>query len=114
MTAQRPGHNPARPTGPETDAGTATELQRLREENAQLHQALESRPVIDQARGMIMAVGRCTPAQAGEVPCWPSPSTTTSSFVPSPSSWWPRPPADPLSAPIRRALGQVLRAHRHV
>ncbi|MFI8199492.1 ANTAR domain-containing protein [Streptomyces sp. NPDC085942] len=36
----------------------------LREENAQLKQALESRPVIDMARGVLMATFRCTSQDA--------------------------------------------------
>lgn len=36
----------------------------LREENAQLRYALESRPVIDMARGVLMATFRCTTQDA--------------------------------------------------
>jgi len=46
---------------------TNAELDRLRTEVAQLRRAMATRPLIDQARGMIMAFGRCTPQTAWEV-----------------------------------------------
>ncbi|MEU7315039.1 ANTAR domain-containing protein [Streptomyces sp. NPDC007083] len=49
------------------EAWRLAELHRLREEVAQLRQALDSRPVIDQARGVIMASGRCGPEAAWQV-----------------------------------------------
>ncbi|MFI7242161.1 ANTAR domain-containing protein [Streptomyces qinglanensis] len=49
------------------ETGAPAEVHRLREEVAQLRQALESRPVIDQARGVIMASGRCDPETAWRV-----------------------------------------------
>ncbi|MFH8492304.1 ANTAR domain-containing protein [Streptomyces longisporoflavus] len=42
------------------------EAERLRRENAQLRQALAGRPVVDQARGVLMAVGGCGPELAWE------------------------------------------------
>ncbi|MFC8102353.1 ANTAR domain-containing protein [Streptomyces sp. NPDC057363] len=51
----------------EVGGGGASELKRLERENAQLRQAMASRPVIDQARGMIMALGSCGPGEAWEV-----------------------------------------------
>ncbi|MYR84814.1 ANTAR domain-containing protein [Streptomyces sp. SID685] len=43
------------------------QLDMLRLEIAQLRQALDSRPVIDQARGVLMAAHGCTPDQAWEI-----------------------------------------------
>ncbi|WP_432096795.1 ANTAR domain-containing response regulator [Streptomyces sp. bgisy100] len=47
--------------------GVEEEVQRLRREVAQLKRALETRPVIDQARGVLMATGPCTAAEAWDV-----------------------------------------------
>ncbi|MCF6525238.1 ANTAR domain-containing protein [Streptomyces sp. JJ36] len=55
----------------EADARATEELEAeiaaLRTEVAQLRKALESRPVIDQARGMIMMMGRCPPDVAWQI-----------------------------------------------
>ncbi|WP_181798242.1 ANTAR domain-containing response regulator, partial [Streptomyces sp. WELS2] len=45
----------------------AEQLDVLRLEIAQLRHAIDSRPVIDQARGVLMAAHTCTPDQAWEV-----------------------------------------------
>ncbi|WP_329273151.1 ANTAR domain-containing protein [Streptomyces sp. NBC_01451] len=45
-------------------AERAEQVRRLQAEVAQLQQAIESRPVIDQARGILMAVEACTADQA--------------------------------------------------
>ncbi|WP_330288855.1 ANTAR domain-containing protein [Streptomyces sp. NBC_00576] len=45
-------------------AERAEQVERLREEVHQLQQAIDSRPVIDQARGILMAVEACTADQA--------------------------------------------------
>ncbi|MFH8340685.1 ANTAR domain-containing response regulator [Streptomyces sp. AM6-12] len=45
----------------------AEQLDLLRLEIAQLRHALDSRPVIDQARGVLMAAHGCTPDQAWEI-----------------------------------------------
>jgi AmiR/NasT family two-component response regulator len=42
------------------DAALAVELLELRAENEQLSRALESRAVIDQARGMVMVLAPCS------------------------------------------------------
>lgn len=42
------------------DAALVTEILALRAENKQLGQALVSHAVIDQARGMVMALGSCS------------------------------------------------------
>ncbi|MER5968490.1 ANTAR domain-containing protein [Streptomyces sp. NPDC002055] len=47
--------------------GVEEEVQRLRREVAQLKRALETRPVIDQARGVLMATGQCTAEEAWAV-----------------------------------------------
>lgn len=89
----------------------AAELGRLREENAQLRHAMHARPVIDQARGMIMAIGRCTSEDAWDVLVAVSQHsniklhTVARQLVATTAG-------QPLPAPIRRALGHVLRS-RH-
>ncbi|MET9859183.1 ANTAR domain-containing protein [Streptomyces smyrnaeus] len=45
----------------------AAEARRLREEVAQLRKAVESRPVIDQARGVLMASWHCGPETAWRI-----------------------------------------------
>ncbi|MFI1163220.1 ANTAR domain-containing response regulator [Streptomyces sp. NPDC020801] len=61
------------PGQPEPLAGSAVALERaerllqLQEEVEQLHQAMASRPVIDQARGILMAAHACTPERAWEI-----------------------------------------------
>ncbi|MEV5598560.1 ANTAR domain-containing protein [Streptomyces sp. NPDC052496] len=42
-------------------------VDQLRAENARLRQALERRPVIDQARGVLMATESCTAEQAWDI-----------------------------------------------
>ncbi|MFI2239580.1 ANTAR domain-containing response regulator [Streptomyces chrestomyceticus] len=55
--------------GPDDSARRRDEtvVDQLRAENAQLRQALDSRPVIDQARGILMATESCTAEQAWDI-----------------------------------------------
>ncbi|MEI5097725.1 ANTAR domain-containing protein [Streptomyces sp. PmtG] len=46
------------------DAALAAEVLALRSENVQLRRALSSRAVIDQARGMLMALAPCSSERA--------------------------------------------------
>lgn len=46
------------------DTDLAAEVLELRAENEQLHRALSSRAVIDQARGMLMALAPCSSERA--------------------------------------------------
>ncbi|MGW6063176.1 ANTAR domain-containing protein [Streptomyces sp. NPDC055189] len=48
-------------------ASQEAQVEALRRENAQLRAALETRPVIHQARGVLMAVGACGPGHAWQV-----------------------------------------------
>ncbi|WP_345668954.1 ANTAR domain-containing response regulator [Streptomyces similanensis] len=48
-------------------AERAERLGQLQQEVAQLRQAIASRPVIDQARGILMAAHACTPQQAWDI-----------------------------------------------
>lgn len=48
------------------EPGSEEELQRLRTLVDHLRAALESRPVIEQAKGVLMARERCTPEEAFE------------------------------------------------
>ncbi|MFC8006827.1 ANTAR domain-containing protein [Streptomyces olivaceus] len=90
----------------------ATELEQLRTEVAQLREALTYRPVIDQARGMVMAIGRCTPGEAWDVLVAVSQHnniklrTVAEQLVATTAG-------HPLAPPIRHALGQILRSRRH-
>ncbi|MFD6959298.1 ANTAR domain-containing response regulator [Streptomyces venezuelae] len=56
-----------RPDAAAALSAAQVEAEALRRENAQLQQALTSRPVIDQARGVLMAAGGCSAEQAWEV-----------------------------------------------
>lgn len=53
--------------GPDPDLPEGTGHARLREEITQLKQAMQSRPVIDQARGVLMAVTGCTADEAWQI-----------------------------------------------
>ncbi|MFD7662010.1 ANTAR domain-containing response regulator [Streptomyces sp. NPDC059788] len=55
--------------GPDAAAAGHVEsaVERLRAENAQLRRALDSRALIDQARGVLMATEACTAEQAWEI-----------------------------------------------
>ncbi|OII64955.1 hypothetical protein BJP40_18335 [Streptomyces sp. CC53] len=61
MTGQDSAHREAGP------ADGDFLVERLRSEIAQLEQAVESHAVIDQAMGVLMAVGSCSPAEAWDV-----------------------------------------------
>ncbi|MEU8951789.1 ANTAR domain-containing protein [Streptomyces sp. NPDC048489] len=50
-----------------TDGGLQESAARLRAENAQLRQAVESHAVVDQAIGVLIARRRCSAAEAWEV-----------------------------------------------
>lgn len=52
---------------PVEGAEKPAEVDRLRDEVHHLHRALESHPAIDQARGMVMALGPLNPSQAWDV-----------------------------------------------
>jgi hypothetical protein len=52
---------------PAGDAALLAEVVELRAENRQLGQALATRAVIDQARGMVMALAPCSSERAWEV-----------------------------------------------
>ena len=56
-----------RDAAPGGAASDAAELDRLRSELAQLREAMASRPVIDQARGMVMALNTCPPHTAWRI-----------------------------------------------
>ncbi|MER5767893.1 ANTAR domain-containing protein [Streptomyces sp. NPDC001985] len=51
----------------EAPDGAAAEAEALRQEVAGLRRALSSHPVIDMARGVVMATASCTPEQAWQV-----------------------------------------------
>ncbi|GGX89634.1 ANTAR domain-containing protein [Streptomyces minutiscleroticus] len=56
-----------RRAGPERDLPIAEQAEALREETEQLKRAMETRPVIDLARGVLMTVWSCTPDDAWDI-----------------------------------------------
>ncbi|MEU0188427.1 ANTAR domain-containing protein [Streptomyces afghaniensis] len=69
-TAPHPGPEPAQPSGPAPSAVALERAERLhvlQEEVEQLRQAIASRPVIDQARGILMATHGCTSDEAWHI-----------------------------------------------
>ncbi|MFV0136146.1 ANTAR domain-containing response regulator [Streptomyces sp. HMX87] len=61
------GTDPLRVTDGQPAPEGSQDLRVLREEVEQLRQAIDSRPVIDQARGVLMAVHACTPEEAWHI-----------------------------------------------
>ncbi|MFC8536680.1 ANTAR domain-containing response regulator [Streptomyces sp. NPDC057249] len=112
MTTQPRKQDAPRPPKPEAENEGATELQQLRTEVAQLREALAHRPVIDQARGMIMVLGRCTADEAWTVLVTVSQHnnvklrTVAEQLIATTSG-------RPLATPIRLAIGRVLRGRHH-
>ncbi|MFE6594939.1 ANTAR domain-containing protein [Streptomyces sp. NPDC057781] len=87
----------------------AREPHRLREENAQLRHALAPRPVRDQARGMIMVIGRCPPEEAWEVLVALCQHNNVKLHAVA-RQLMASTTGHQLPLPIRRALGQMLRS----
>jgi ANTAR domain-containing protein len=88
------------------------ELRRLRTELAQLRRALESRPVIDQARGMVMAIGPCTAEAAWAVLVESSQRTNTKLRNVAEALVASTDGTTPIPLPLRSALAASLRTHR--
>ncbi|MFI5998075.1 ANTAR domain-containing protein [Streptomyces sp. NPDC051362] len=65
MSVHTNGSKPAPPRIPKESK--AERAARLREENAQLQQAVRSHAVVDQAIGVLLAVGELTPDQGWDV-----------------------------------------------
>lgn len=102
------------PSGGELECEEAEcELGRLREELAQLRQALESRPVIDQARGMVMAIGPCTSTAAWAVLVDASQRTNTKLRKVAEALVASTDGTTPIPLPLRSALAAALRTHRN-
>ncbi|MET9563713.1 ANTAR domain-containing protein [Streptomyces tauricus] len=57
----------ATPAGDPAEEGAAERVEQLRNENAQLHEAVRSHAVVDQAIGVVVALGRLTPEQGWDV-----------------------------------------------
>ncbi|MFJ9924905.1 anti-anti-sigma factor [Streptomyces misionensis] len=89
----------------------AEQLAVLRAEIAQLRHALDSRPVIDQARGVLMAAHGCTPDTAWDILRETSQRTNTklrhiaAAVIASAAPDGP-PPPDPLRAALRAAAAR--------
>ncbi|MFE3637959.1 ANTAR domain-containing protein [Streptomyces cellostaticus] len=90
----------------------AEQLRLLRAEVAQLRHAIDSRPVIDQARGILMAAHSCTPEQAWHVLREASQRTNTKlrdvagALTASTAPDGPAPPRD-----LRAALSAAVARH---
>ncbi|HEX5567646.1 MAG TPA: ANTAR domain-containing protein [Streptomyces sp.] len=87
---------------------TTAELDRLRTEVAQLRRAIATRPLIDQARGMIMAFGRCTPQTSWEILVEVSQHTNTKLHTVA-ARLVATTLGDPLPEALRTALHSALR-----
>jgi hypothetical protein len=88
------------------------ELRRLRHELAQLRHALESRPIIDQARGMVMAIGPCTSEAAWAVLVDASQRTNTKLRKVAEALVASTDGTTPIPLSLRSALAAALRTHR--
>ncbi|MGA4934663.1 ANTAR domain-containing protein [Streptomyces incarnatus] len=91
----------------------AEQLDVLRLEIAQLRQALDSRPVIDQARGVLMAAHGCTPDQAWEILREASQHSNTklhriAAAVTASATPGGPPPPEPLRRALRTAVARHL------
>jgi hypothetical protein len=64
LTTPREEQPPPPAVTPTGDAALASEILQLRARNEQLERALASRAVIDQARGMVMALAPCSSDRA--------------------------------------------------
>jgi hypothetical protein len=93
-------------------AALESELKRLRSELAQLRRAMESRPVIDQARGMVMAIGPCTSEAAWEVLVESSQRTNTKLRNVAEALVASTDGTTPIPLALRSALAASLRTHR--
>ncbi|MEJ1196238.1 MULTISPECIES: ANTAR domain-containing protein [unclassified Streptomyces] len=116
-TAHRPEPEPEPEPGPESapsaaPTGPAERLHVLQEEVDQLRQAIASRPVIDQARGVLMALHACTSEEAWHILREASQLSNTklrtvaAAVTASAESDGPPPPAEVRTA-LRTALGRL-------
>ncbi|MFI2640008.1 ANTAR domain-containing protein [Streptomyces sp. NPDC018610] len=106
---------PQRPTPPAAASAVAAEraerLGQLQQEVEQLRRAIASRPVIDQARGILMAAHACTPQQAWDILRETSQRSNTK--LRTVAAWLTagaQPGGPPLPREIRTALPTALRA----
>ena len=112
-TAHRPEPEPGPESAPSTaPTGPAERLHVLQEEVDQLRQAIASRPVIDQARGVLMALHACTSEEAWHILREASQLSNTklrtvaAAVTASAESDGPPPPAEVRTA-LRTALGRL-------
>lgn len=108
-----PGPEPEPESAPSTaPTGPAERLHVLQEEVDQLRQAIASRPVIDQARGVLMALHACTSEEAWHILREASQLSNTklrtvaAAVTASAESDGPPPPAEVRTA-LRTALGRL-------
>lgn len=105
----------ARPV-PDEDSRTGeaepdSELDQLRTEVIDLRRAMETHPVIDRARGMVMALGPCTADEAWEVLVEVSQKTNiklrevAADLVATPEG-------EKLPVPVRQAMAAALKRRR--
>lgn len=94
----------------ERAAGTRDVVEALQKEVEELRRAIVSRPVLDIARGIVMATGRCTAVQAWQVLVDTSQHTNTklrdvaSGIVASVDG---PPPSEAIRTAMREALDRV-------
>ncbi|MDB1087777.1 ANTAR domain-containing protein [Streptomyces sp. ACA25] len=93
-------------------AAQAAEMQRLQEENRRLRKANASRPVIDQARGVLMATTGCTSDQAWDILCCAASHNPAVRLRDIADSVVAGLDESPPAGPVRAALRQALLRHR--
>lgn len=107
---QRPADAAQAPPPPPGPVPAAARTAELEKEVAELRRAIRSRPVLDIARGIVMATGQCTAVQAWQVLVDTSQRTNTKlrdvagGIVASVGG---RPPSEPIRAAMREALDRV-------
>src|SRR5690348_3972339 len=108
VTTPREEHRLSTAATPARDEALLAEVVELRARNEQLGQALVSRAVIDQARGMVMALAPCTSEKAWDLlvdmsqRCNIKLRDVAAALVATTKD-------DPLPEPIRQELRQALR-----
>lgn len=105
-----PHHRPPHPPQP-TPSETRSELVEARRELEQLKHALDSRAIIDQARGMVMALGPCTPEHAWQALVETSQRSNTKLRIVA-TDLVATTDGRQLPGPVHRALSAALRRHR--
>lgn len=107
-SAPKPPCDPEQQAPDDECADEVAEIKALRTEVNDLHRALESHPSIDQARGMLMTLGPCTPDEAWEILVEVSQHSNTKLRAVA-EELIATTEGEPLPSPVRAALGEALR-----